>query len=666
MLSAVLILAAAIGGVLLWLSYGNPARWRSGAGLLPLLRIGSLILMGLLVLDIPLPVPGRSPRDWAVVVDGSASMTTPDTAGVSRADRGLKGLQKRLRQGDVLVAGESLVPVRGGHVKHELLTTPDTDLAEMVRAVWQEMPGLRRVILVSDGRRTVGGDPAAAARDMGLEVSCIGVGADGEAADLAIVDVVMPSVAIPDQEFVARAGIRVQGGSAPVPAEVVVELGGVAAAKADGIFPPDTTVWVDLLCPGLPPGRAEGSLQVRPFPGERSVHNNSRAVAITVRKARWAVRITADRPTVDTAFLARSLRRDGGFEVCMAIPGIASCTPSPGGVDVLVVGEWGTRGTSSIRQEAERTLRGGGAVILLGWPHPGLWRGLSPLLAEHAPGVERRIVPSRVPGHPLTALLDAGVHRVPLTFPGGSVTASPRAEVILETTDGVPAAAVQPWEGGYVLTWVGADWWRWLLADAASEIAPGPWPGMVRWLLTPEAGQRLRLHPGSDSYLAGQRITLGIEAFTPGWERATQGRVEVSVGGAGEPAAPVRRVGLSDGNGMTMVDLPGLPAGQWEVKAEAEIPGDETLCTGVQITVEEARMEQTALQPDLSCLERLASTTGGIMLAPGESSRLDSLLSAGSSLQFSPVSPRRTPVVYLLMLGLLGAEWWLRSRRGLP
>lgn len=660
-----MIFAAAVGAVLLMWSYGSPRQWRSRGGLLPLLRIGSLLLMGLLVLDYPLPLPRGAPRDWALVLDGSASMAVPDTAGLSRAARGLKALPGRLRRTEVLVVGEPPAFVRADLVATELFNREETDLAMMLRTASQTIPGLRRVVLVSDGRGTTGADPAAVARAMGLEISCVGVGAEGEAPDLAIVEVVAPSVVTPNQEFSLRAGVRMCGGRTPVQGGVTVELGGIAA-QTDGLFPPDTTVWVDVPCRGLSPGRAEGRLQVSAFPGERNVHNNSRSVTITVRKERWAVRIAGDRPTVDTGFLARSLRRDGGFQVCIDFPGIAPCDSLPVGTDVLVVGQWGTRGRQSLRPEAEQVLQGGGAVILLGWPSADAWNGLSPLLVDPSPSVERRIVPARVPGHPLVTSLDAGLHRAPLTFPSGPVTTSPRAEIILETAEGVPAAALQPWGGGHVLAWLGADWWRWLLADAASATSPGPWPTIVRWLLTPEAGQRLRLHPGRDSYLAGQRIMLGVEAFEPGWERATQGQVEVSVGRAGESATPIRRIGLAAGQNMTMVDLPGLPAGQWEVTAEAQIPGDEALRASLTITVEEARMEQTALQPDLVSLERLASQTGGIMLTPAESPRLDSLLWAGRGLRWVPIHSRRTPAVFLLMVGLLATEWWLRSRRGLP
>ena len=265
----------------------------------------------------------------------------------------------------------------------------------------------------------------------------------------------------------------------------------------------------------------------------------------------------------------------------------------------------------------------------------------------------------------MVAALGAPGH-APVTFPGGVVSVSPGATVLLKTEAGTPALAVHPRGRGQVLAWLGADWWRWYLAESGAAEPPNPWPGVLRWLLSPDAGRRLRLHFSKETYASGEPIPVGVEVFGPGWEPAQEGWAELEVRGVGEAVAFRRRVALASGERLPEVEIPGLAGGAWEIKARAELPGGDRLTADSRILVSPALPEHALLHPDHRSLARLADRTGGIMVGLDGGDRLDSLLSAGDGIRVRPLPVRRNPLTFLLLVTLLGAEWWLRNRRGLP
>jgi len=85
-------------------------------------------------------------------------------------------------------------------------------------------------------------------------------------------------------------------------------------------------------------------------------------------------------------------------------------------------------------------------------------------------------------------------------------------------------------------------------------------------------------------------------------------------------------------------------------------------------TSDPAAEEFRRLQPDATLLERLAKSTGGEMIDPAD---LDDFANKLPKKQAQIMEPYEQPFwhqswVFLLAIGLLGAEWALRRARGLP
>ncbi len=654
-----LLIASAAAAWLLVRSHGPLRSWRPSAHFF--LRLGAAVLLLLLVADARIPFPSRAQPDWAVVVDGSLSMAQEDTAGRTRAARGIAVLPPRLARMPVLLMGAT--PRRhAGRILPEDLDAPTTDLSSMLAKAVRLAPSARRILLISDGH-SVGEDPAGRARLLGVEVSAVAVGNAGEPVDVAVEGLVVPSIVIEGQPFPVYASIRRTGGSGVVEVPVFLEVEG-RLAETRAVLSPDTTVEVDLRSEGCEVGSVTVRVRVPPSPGERVMGNNERRASLTVRRARWEVQLVADALAFDGAFLARSLRRDGGFAVRFLTP--LAPTADQGALDrlpdALIVGQWRGRDLG-LRDRAEAVVGRGGAVVLLGWP-TAEWEGLSPLVTRWEAAEEHRLVASPWGAtHPLTRLIGEGP-LPPVRFPTGSVRRTADAQVIMTTEGGVPALAVRPHGRGQVFAWVGADWWRWILQARAATA--DPWPGIIRWLLSPEAGSRLRLHLDRDTYLAGEPLTVGVEVFDPGWEPAREGTVEVRVARGREVPSFSRRVLLGPDGQVAPLRVPGLPAGEWTVSARAALPRGEVLEAEASLRVEPVPVEQALMAPRHDVLVRLAHATGGIVVGEEDQARIDSLLRVGRRLEWGARSVRKVPLCFVALLALLGTEWWLRVRRGLP
>lgn len=369
------------------------------------------------------------------------------------------------------------------------------------------------------------------------------------------------------------------------------------------------------------------------------------------------------------SFLKKSLADDGGFVVTWEVPGLTGSTASDqeGDVDIMIIGLYGGSEPKVWHQEAHELLRRGGAVVVLGWPMGDGWSVISPLICQAMKSRDDVVLPAPGLRHPLIPSLglDDTEHKAPpQRFPEGDIGFSPRATIIAQTSDGRPAVAVQPVEGGYCLAWVGSDWWRRMLWEDGGGLLS--WPRLVRWLLSPDSRGRLRLQPGKEHLLAGEPFSVGVEVFSRGWDRADHAHVELLIRDNEGAIQYERSIFMEQRSGPAAVGMPGLGAGRWRVEARAVVSEEDTLRAWKELVVSQSTPEFLSTAPDSAFLARLAREGHGVMLGMSEQTRIDSLISwQAQDIVRHTVPFRRSPLSFILLLCVLGTEWWLRQQKGL-
>ena len=136
-----------------------------------------------------------------------------------------------------------------------------------------------------------------------------------------------------------------------------------------------------------------------------------------------------------------------------------------------------------------------------------------------------------------------------------------------------------------------------------------------------------------------------------------------------QSAEPVlREVELTDlGNGTYGGALEPLAPGRYRVEAQARSQGAVHRAV-TEFVVDTWTPEALAVVPDRGTLQSLAAATGGVLAEPGATDDLQASLEAAIDrpLRWHERRLWEEPLLYALLLGLLGSEWWFRRRRGLP
>ncbi len=703
-------------------------RGRRGAALL-VLRVAAVLLVLLLLLDPVLSFVNERtrPARVAVLVDGSLSMSFPfpeaaDSAAAeppSRADR-LRGVLA----GDLprrLAARAALDVYRFGadaeattlDERGDLAPRDDrTDLARaLARGVGTERRTTGAIVLFSDGAGNVGADPRDEARRLGVPVIAVGVGGEGPVTDLSVAEVEAANVAYVDNRVPVRAKLRARGAAA---GDVTVYL-----SEGDAVL--------DSARVSLPGGGAERDVDLdyrptreglhryrvwtRAVPGEISEDNNAHLFVVRVLREKIDVLLLAGRPGFELRYVKRALESDVSLAVETVILSAAEFPgrlgkggpPVPGSWadiaarDVIVLLDCAPAALGGARQDdlARFVRERGGALLVMGPAES--FDPAGGALAEILPAPPLRVRPRTgaiLPSlteigrnHPVTQLEPEPERNVsrwrempPLDSAPAFGPPRPDAKVLVRGAldgadrDELVLVATRAEGKGRVLAIAGAPYWRWDLylwgtgrsGDALRRLLSRS----VRWLVARDDFKPVMIRPVKNLFDGAESVVLEGQVWDDDYRPVPGADVRATVRGPmGTPDEKAREISLVDlAGGRYRGSLPGLPPGDYRIEGRARREGAELGADDSEMTVAPYRMELEDPAPDFEMLREIARESGGAFVTLAQAGEIPDLLDP------RPITDRsvrelpflESPVLFLLLLALLGAEWGLRRRRGLP
>jgi uncharacterized membrane protein len=664
------------------------------------------------VRDEPLP-----PR-VAVLVDESASMSTPDAGGRPRAAVAkdvVRAVQEELGGADVEIevvpfAGEAAPPLTPDSYRQQerVPNGAATDVLGPLRQTTDRLAGqnLQAIVLVTDGRPTRGGLDAAGAAGLGRPVFVVGVGDTLPPSDLVIDRCEYGPIAYVESEATLQVRIENTGFRGRSSTLRLFQAGREVFQQAVQFERDSGRTRIDIPLRFDDPGRKQLRLVLEPLDGEITAQNNTREVRIEVLKSRLRVLFVAARPNWDVAFLARTLRDDPNVKLDLvhrnqagrwvrSADGTAFQLPRTGQEmsqwDVVVLGDAGRGERPFLESVSAAVETGCGLLVLGGRESVYTDREAFGFLAKALP-VERAAV--RAPQfvvqrarltpqgmlHPVSAALvtiaDEGrvLDKLPPLL-GRHVELEPKpggATLIATEDETQPVLVAGRYGNGRTLALAAFPIWRWGFAsDPALRTAQLELTAqMVRWLVQPQDVKRVRIATDKPVYESGEAVEFIAQVLDGQFQPMPEAEVRVEVrraGAAGDAVGTLVLERKTDRPGEYGGELSALGPGEYEAHAIAEHLGATVGRDTTRFALETYSTEFVDVGQDVDFLRELAAHSGGRYASPADAAALAEVLPRAPL----PVTLRseieiwNSRTLFVLFIGALTLEWLLRKRRGL-
>jgi hypothetical protein len=592
--------------------------------------------------------------------------------------------------------------------------SPATAVGDALREIVNRKRGqpLAGVLLVTDGANNQGAQPLEAAallRQEGVPVYAYGVGITSPR-DIIVANLFAPDVTFVKDEVTVTARVRSQGLKGQT-ADLVLKLGTQTVATKPLTFESDGEHVVPLRFTPQTAGDFDLEASIEPRTDEAVKDNNSRSQRLRIVDARIKVLMVEQSPRWEFRYLQAMLLRDRRVELnCFLIegdPGITRGDDSPYiaqfparkeelfKYDLVVFGDIDPRhmGATQLENLNELVSRfGGGLVVIAGKRFtPQAYRRtvLENLLPVEFEGssIENSAEPvadkpirldltSAGRANPMLRLSDSEEENValwkqlpPIYWVARVSRPKPAAEVLLVDPDParesrfgkMPVVAVQQYGLGQVM-YVGTDnTWRWRrnVGDLYYTTLWGQIAQRVSLQRLLGGSKRTQLTTDRQNYMTADRVSVYARLYSAGFEPVQEPSVK---------GFYALKTGQGDRTEVTLRAVPEQP-GLYRGEFIAQTPGphqflvEADLDTVLEFNVSEPKFEFGETAMNEAMLRELAATTGGAFFREEDLHKLPDTIRAKTERVQSPLEVElwSSPLYFLLLLGVVTAEWVLRK-----
>lgn len=639
LLTGLLALSAAIA----WISYRD-----SGHRGLMALRFLSLALLSVLLTD-PIHSFFRTETlkpTWMVLVDDSQSMASSSSDVVAA----LKLLESADTSAVRLVFRSFSDELRDVSSTRYVADRSGTDLHLALSE------SADAVILLTDGIATTGRNPLTLAEQNAVPVHVIAAGDTTKKMDVALLDADIPETAILESELAVPVRIVAFGYAGRELNVSVLEDGAEVARQAVRFDTDDAFASPVFFLKMSKPGIRRFEVIVEPLPGESSDTNNRLRASVKVESKRVKVLHAVFEVHPDIETITGILRTDPTFQVSMQRFEDVVLDST----DVLVVHGWPVNPdhVASIHRAGQR-------VPTLFAPLPVTFRSQSRFVPNRV--IEKIVLPVPNGVHPITDLPPLSVDRMPYLYGPLPDTSRGRFDVRLaSSTQGIlletsrsssPRQAVLHAWGWYRLSQSPTD--------SEQEWNRAFFVNLMRWLSAGTSESRMRIEGFPSQLTEDQPFRFNVRLFNDSGEPQNDADVTARVLGS------VYRLSAA-GAGLYRLDVPSIPEGFHEVQVDASVNG--TLVASERRSVDSgpSQVEFRRLVRDQVLLTSLAERTGGRFAELRDEASIRELVAYIESQapqirqMEQTVQVVRHPVWFIVLIVMLGTEWFWRRRVFMP
>jgi hypothetical protein len=263
----------------------------------------------------------------------------------------------------------------------------------------------------------------------------------------------------------------------------------------------------------------------------------------------------------------------------------------------------------------------------------------------------------------------------PLVSPFGSYEASGTASVLFKQKIGnvetnYPLLAFNDEAGRKTAALTGEGLWRWQLAEyrefgnhhAVEELLSQT----VQYLTANANRQRFRVYAAKNVFDEGESILLNAELYNDALELINTPDVKINL----KSQTGKNYSFLFTRSGQSyQLNAGALPVGEYSYQATTA-NGKQAFTANGQITVKQLNLETRQSTANHGLLRNIAAQSGGQMLLPSQIGKLADLIRKNENIKTVVYEDKRysdlvdVKCVFVLILLLLSAEWFLRKREG--
>ena len=562
------------------------------------------------------------------------------------------------------------------------------------------------ILLLSDGARNMGVNPASRADQFAYPVNAVGFGDENPQKDTWIEASTTNEIAYADTKVPVEVTIR-STGYAKGTAILTLNRNGEVQAQQKIELPADLQeLRTRLTIMPAELGVQKYELNLTAQKDEFTLANNRKSFYINVLKSKLNILIAAGAPSPDVSILSQQVRADANMSMETVVA--VNATRLIG--DALPVG---------------RKIKDVDCIIgvdLAENPHSGLhdWvqnavmvenipllhitgrisstdafakiRQFLPVQSLNPLGDEKQVfAQSSAQGnlHPILNTQkddavynkNAALQDLPPVFSFFSqIKPTPGTQILMRSSDESALSAKAEQKAGEplilssrvqqrkIVAFLGSGFWRWHLMMQRSEESRQTYRHLmlnaIRWLVSSEDNQLFAVKTNKTIYRSGESIVLTGQAYNEDYSARENLNVLVQI----KHEKDVVELEMENlGRGIYKTEHRTLAGGDYTYEAIARIEGSEVGKVSGKFSVEPFKVEFQNTMADLASLRQLTQKTGGRYLSE------DSLASWAEQLEAQPIQ-RRTrsdiqiwnswPMLFLITL-TLSLEWFIRKRKGM-
>lgn len=598
-----------------------------------------------------------------------------------------------------------------------------SDLAGALEETIKRSSGmpLSAIVLATDGASNVPSDISTTLRELrarDIPVFTIGVGDTARPLDAELTRINMPRRVLVGSRVNIETFVGLNGYNNTKVLLGVREDGRAIKTEEFNLRGNDTQA-INLEITPATPGVHRYTVEITPLDGEITVENNKQDALVEVIEGplrllhvegepRWELgKIRESLALNEKNVILVSLQRTGenkfyrqgiGNQVELAT-GFPATEEELFSYDGLVIGsvEAGFFTADQLRSIEAFVARRGGGLLALGGRlsfDGGKYKGttIDDLLPVSLTGgpvddansftpVYKPLLTAAGQAHPITRLYEDRAQNQktwnelpPVSVSQALTNVKPGATVLLEArkADGagahIPLLVQQRYGRGQTLALTASDTWRWRMRmDSKNNAHETFWRQMLRYVVSGTPRQT-EVSTAKDVYSLDDMINIVADVRDKKYNAAgdAQATARVTKPSGATVDVPLKFTTLNGANIYTG-DFKADELGQHRIELIGQSASLGQLSANANVLVSDLNREYYSAAQNSDLLKRIAAETGGKYYTPAQTqSLLDDL-----TYRQTPYSERVTkdlwdmPVNFLLLIGLLSAEWFLRKREGL-